>query len=150
VPWFHSSIDTNIVCIEYFLLLRLSFSSIRCMVIGFLMHSLCLCSNMMIVAMSCLPIATVGYGPLVQRCIVQVTETNHGGGTLLLNHKKKNRSGVLPKKRKTCSWEGGRDCLFPCNDKLQNPLWSLMIKYKIQYDPWWDSFIDTDLDIFFR
>jgi hypothetical protein len=41
-----------------------------------------------------------------------------------------------------------KDCLFPCNDKLQNPLQSLMIKYIILYDPWWDSFIDTDPDVF--
>jgi hypothetical protein len=34
-------------------------------------------------------------------------DTNHGGGTLLWNHKK-NHSVVLPKKRKTCSWEGDR------------------------------------------
>jgi hypothetical protein len=71
------------------------------------MHSLCLCSNMMIVAMQCLLVATVGYSSLVQRCIVLVMDTNHGGGTLLWNHKK-NHSVVLPKKRKTCLWEGDR------------------------------------------
>jgi hypothetical protein len=101
------------------------------------MHSLCLCSNMMIVAMQCLLVATVDYGPLVQRCIILVMDTNHGGGTLLWNHKKKPFSSVAKKKKDL--FMGGRqrkgerekDCLFPCNDKLLNPLRSLMIKYKI-------------------
>jgi hypothetical protein len=61
---------------------------------------------------------------------------------------------LLILQRKTCSGEGGREretvrerLFFPCNDKLQNPLRSLMIKYRILYHPWWDSFIDTDPDL---
>jgi hypothetical protein len=82
-------------------------------------------------------------------------DTNHGGGTLVLNHKKKETFRSVAKKRSVHGRGRERervreikDCLFPCNDKLQNPLQSLMIKYIILYDPWWDSFIDTDPDVF--
>jgi hypothetical protein len=75
------------------------------------MHSLCLCSNMIIVAMGCLTVATVAYGPFVQRCIVLVMDTNHGGGTLLLNYNKKEPFRSVAKKRKIYSSEGEREKL---------------------------------------
>jgi hypothetical protein len=77
-------------------------------------------------------------------------DKNHGGGILLLNHKKEPFTSVAKKKKDLFMGgrERGRNCLFPYNDKLQNPLRSLMIKYRILYDPWWDSFIDTDPDLF--